>query len=275
MRPTPAPKWLRSRRRRANRRREPSFVTLESDGVILVYGRDDVRRRGRRPARGPSRRHRPDHAAGPGFAPARRRISDRERHDPVGNGPSRRVRDHRRRLCRAVAVLAGRAGIRSGPRRRGVALRHPARPLGRSTAVSGSRPARRLSARRPRRSGGGAQGGAARPRSRRRFRQAALHRLHRSPVRPFAIEHRRLPALSRSLSDRRHRTRRRSRRDRRRGLRRLRPMRRGLPDRRRRLRDAACRCLDAAAAHAAHGLSRGRRPDCPCCCFTTRTMAAP
>ena len=54
------------------------------------------------------------------------------------------------------------------------------------------------------RSGRDAQGGAEGARSRRHLREAPLHRLHRRPVRAFALAHRRLHALPRSVPDRRH-----------------------------------------------------------------------
>ena len=147
----------------------------------------------------------------------------------------------------------------AGAQRRGVALRPGARSLRRRAAVSRARPARRLSARRPGRSGRRAHRRPEGARSRRRLRQAALHHLHRGPVRAFALAHRRLPPLSRSLPDRRDRARRRSRGDRPEHLRRLRPVRRRVPDRRRRLRAAAGRHAAAQAARAAHHLPRGRR----------------
>ena len=81
----------------------------------------------------------------------------------------------------------------------------------------------------------------------------------RRSLRAFALEDRRLPPLSRSLPDRRDRARRRSRGDRPEHLRRLRPMRRRLPDRRRGLRAAARRHAAAQAARDADRLSRGRR----------------
>ena len=95
---------------------------------------------------------------------------------------------------------------------------------------------------------------------------------HRRPLRAFALEDRRLQPLPRSLPGRRDRARRRSCRDRRAYLRRLRPMRGRVPDRRGVLRAAAGRRADAQAAHAAHGLSRGRAAARPsCCCTTMRT----
>ncbi len=85
---------------------------------------------------------------------------------------------------------------------------------GGSAAVHRIRSARRLSARRSRRRRRRAQGGAQGARPRRHLRQAALRRLHRGSLRPFALEDRRLHALPRSLPDRRDRARRRSRRHR-------------------------------------------------------------
>ncbi len=77
-------------------------------------------------------------------------------------------------------------------------------------------------------------------------------------VRAFALAYRRLPPLPRSLPGRRHFAGRRSRRDRSRDLRRLRRVRRRLPDRRRRLCAAAVRYADAQAARACDRLPRGR-----------------
>ena len=96
-------------------------------------------------------------------------------------------------------------------------------------------------------------------RPRRHLRQAALHHVQRAPVRAFALAHRRLPPLPRSVPDRRDHARRQSCCDRRADLRRLRPVRRRLPDRRRVLCAAARRRAAAQAAHAAHHLPRGRR----------------
>jgi hypothetical protein len=87
----------------------------------------------------------------------------------------------------------------------------------------------------------------------------ALHHLHRRPLRACSLRHRRLPALPRSLPDRRHCARRQPRAHRRFRLRRLRPMRRRLPDRRRRLRAAAVRRAVAQVAGAACDLRASRR----------------
>ncbi len=51
-----------------------------------------ARNRGGEPPQGSSRRHRPHHAAGPCGAAARHRFSDRQRHDPLRQGPSRHIR---------------------------------------------------------------------------------------------------------------------------------------------------------------------------------------
>ena len=93
----------------------------------------------------------------------------------------------------------------------------------------------------------------------RHLRQAALRGFYRRALRAFAFAHRRLPPLSRSLPDRRDHAGRQSCVDRSEHLRRLRAMRRGLPDRRRRLRAAARRHAAAQAACTAHDLRAGGR----------------
>ena len=125
---------------------------------------------------------------------------------------------------------------------------------GRRAAVSRARSARRLSARRPRRSCRGAACGAQSARPGRRVRQAALYHLHRRSLRAFALEDCRLPALSRPLSGRRDRARRQSCGDRPEHLRRLWPVRRRLSNRRCRLCAAAGRYAAAQAACNAHDL---------------------
>ena len=77
-------------------------------------------------------------------------------------------------------------------------------------------------------------------------------------LRAFALEDRRLPPLSRPVSDRRDRARRRSRRDRSERVRRLRAMRRRVPDRRGVLRAPAGRRAAAQAARDAHRLRAKR-----------------
>ncbi len=112
------------------------FVSFESEGVILIYGRDEAAIEAAEPAQGSSRRHRADQAAGRHRAAAHHRIPGGEGHDPFRQGPSRRVRADCRRLCAAGAVVARRAQL-SGRRR-------TARPRA-ATSSSTSRAARRCS----------------------------------------------------------------------------------------------------------------------------------
>ena len=129
----------------------PDFplVSLSSEGVTLVYGRDeraieaaklladhlDVTVLLSRPKRT--------------SAPARYRISGRQRHDPLRQGPPRRVRADRRRF-RAPAP-SSRGMLTFGTPRNGAVSRCDLdhRSFRRRAAVSRARPARRLSARRP------------------------------------------------------------------------------------------------------------------------------
>ena len=92
----------------------------------------------------------------------------------------------------------------------------------------------------------------------RHLRQAALRGIYRRALRALALAHRRLPPLPRPLPDRRDHAGRQSCVDRSERLRRLRPMRRGLPDRCCRLRAAARRHAAAQAARAAHDLRASR-----------------
>ena len=208
-------------------------------------------------------------------AAAHHRISDREGHDPRGQGPSRRVRDHRRRLCRC----------RGRPRAaRWSSARHETAPYRAATSCSTSRAARRCSRPPICATAICAPIRAIPPRCSRRCCARAISSAASTSRATSTFtadlcahsrsQHRRLPPLPRPLPDQRHRAGRRSRRDRRQDLRRLRPMRRRLPDRRGRLRAAARRCADAQTAHAAHGLSRGRRRIARSCSSTTRIMAA-
>ena len=71
----PAPRWRRCIAAAAEPAPEIAFVSLESEGVILVYGRDERGDRGREPAQGSSRRHGADHAARRRRAAARHRFS--------------------------------------------------------------------------------------------------------------------------------------------------------------------------------------------------------
>ena len=184
--------------------------------------------------------------------------------------PSRRLRARRRRFRRARRP---RRAARSGSGHRGTARSRAATSCSTSraarrsfprtscaTAISGPIRGDRAAVAEARLEGG---------RPGRRVRQAALHRFLRRSLRPFALAHRRLHALPRSLPDRRDRAGGRPRRDRRRDLRRLRQLRRRLPDRCRRLRgpqrprrccggSARCSC----AYRQAGGATRS-------CCSTT------
>ena len=86
---------------------EIPFVSLTSEGVILIYGRDEQAIEAARAAQGSSRRHGADHAAGRRRAAARHRISGGEGHDPRRQGPSRRVRADGRRLCQPAPSSRG------------------------------------------------------------------------------------------------------------------------------------------------------------------------
>ena len=98
----PAPRWRRCSRPRAEPLPEIPFVSFDSEGVILVYGRDEQRDRGRQPAQGPSRRHGADHAA---RRRRRRRASPISRWckgtHPLRQGPSRRLRARRSTTMRS------------------------------------------------------------------------------------------------------------------------------------------------------------------------------
>ena len=239
---------------------EIPYVSLKSEGVTLIYGRDEraieagklledhldvtvliTRAEGSDAAA----RHRFSGGARARSASAKGHLGAFELvvDDYAAPAPSSRgALDLRRRRATARCRAATSCSICPAARR-----------------CFPRRSARRLSARRSGRSRRRAARRAQGARSRRHLRQAALHHLHRGSVRAFALADRRLPPLPRSLPDRRDRAGRRSRGDRCENLRRLRPMRRRLPDRRRRLRAAARRRADAQAARAAHRLSRGRR----------------
>ncbi len=181
---TPAPqarRWRRCSRPRAEPTPETPFVSFTSEGVVLIYGRDEQAIEAAQSAQGSSRRHRADQAARRRHAAAGDRLPGGEGHDPFGQGSSRRLRAHGRRLCAAGAVVARHARFCGIPRRRGVALRPRARSLRRCAAVHRIGPARRLSARRSRRWRRRAQGRARGARPRRHLRQAALCRL-RAPT---------------------------------------------------------------------------------------------
>ena len=237
---------------------ELAFVNLTSDGVILIYGRDEQAIEAGNLLK--------DHLdvtvlIKPPAELAPPRVTD----FPVVKGAIRSGKGYLGAFELTVDGYAqpapsSRGALRfaDGSRRRGVALRPRARHLRRRAAVHRVGSARRLSARRSRRSRRRAEGGAQGARSRRQFRQTALRDVHRGSLRPFALSDHRLHALPRSLPDRRDHACRRSRRHRRPYLRGLRTMRRRLSDRRRGLCAAAGRCAAAQAARAADRLSRMR-----------------
>ena len=112
------------------------LVSLSSEGVILVYGRDE---RAIEAAKLLA-----DHLDVTVLISTPNDIAPpRVTEFPVVKGTIRSAKGHlgafethRRRLRRAGAVLARRAGIRRGAQRRGVALRSRARSLRRRAAVS-------------------------------------------------------------------------------------------------------------------------------------------
>ena len=91
---------------------EIPYVSLDSEGVALIYGRDERAIEAGKLLAGSSRRHRADRAREGCDAAARHRFSGGAGHDPIGQGPSRRLRARGRRLCRARAVIARRACLR-------------------------------------------------------------------------------------------------------------------------------------------------------------------
>ena len=151
-------------------------VSLESQGVILIYGRGEEAVEAGNLLK--------DHldvtvlirAARGRRASGGRRFPGGHGRDPRRRRPFRRVRRDGRRFRAKHAVLARRSCLRSPARRRAVALRHHPRSLGRDAAVRVRRSARRLSARVSRQSGRDLESGPERARSRRRLRQAALCR---------------------------------------------------------------------------------------------------
>ena len=61
---TPARRWRRCWRPRPSRCRDMPLVSLDSEGVVLIYGRDESAIEAADLLEGSSRRHRADHAAG-------------------------------------------------------------------------------------------------------------------------------------------------------------------------------------------------------------------
>ena len=257
----PARRWRRCSRPRPSPPPEIPFVSFESEGVILVYGRDEQCHRGRQPAQGPSRRHRPDQAARRRDAAARHRVSGGARH---ASAPPR-----------AISAPSSSRSTTMRSRRRHRAARSPSAPP-RNGAVSHCDIVLDLSGGAPlfpaadlrdgylRADPGDPGRGAASAVLKARDLIGTFDKPRYITFTEDLCAHSRsqivgCTPLPRSLPDRRDRAGRRSCGDRRADLRRLRPMRRRLPDRRRRLCAAARRCADAQAAHAAHRLSRGRR----------------
>ena len=271
--PTPGRRWPRCWRQRPSRCRPVAIVNLESEGVILIYGCDE-----RAVEAGNLLK---DHLDVTVLIKPPATISPpRSTEFPIVQGTIRAAKGHLGAFEITVDDFASRRppraalAIRPIARRRAIALRRHPGSLRRRRAVPGRRPARWLSARRRQRSRGDSQGGAEGPRPRRHLREAALHHLQRRSVRAFALAHRRLQPLPRSLSHRRHHARRQSCGHRRPDLRGLRTVRGSLSDGCGILCVAAGRCADAQAAHPADDLSRRRRRATPLCCCTTRRMAS-
>ena len=202
-RATPARRWRRSSRWPP---RPPAAVARDADERRR---RPDLRPRrdGDRggPARSPTSSTSPCCCPGPARScrPGRD-FPVLQGHDPQREGPSRRLRARRSTTSRRPRRRRGGA-LRFGASRDGAVSRcdivldlSGGEPL-----FPGARAARRLSARRPARPGGGRRGALEGGRPRRRVRQAALHRLLRRALRPFALAHHRLHPLPRALPDRR------------------------------------------------------------------------
>ena len=133
--PVPDRRWPRSWRRQPSRCPQVPVVSLESEGVVLIYGRDeravdagnllkdhlDVTVLIKPPAT---------------IAPPRStEFPVAKGSDPRGQRISRLIRDHCRRFCASCALLAQRAYVRAIPQRRTVALRRHPRSLRRPGAV--------------------------------------------------------------------------------------------------------------------------------------------
>ena len=251
----------------------PSVVTLSSGGVVLVYGRDETAiEAGRRLA---------DRLDVTVLLSRPAEVMPQRVWDfPVMRGTIRNAKGHLGAFELTVDDFAApapssRGALRFGASRDGAVSRadivldlsggdplFPAHDL-RDGYVRAD----------PARPGGGRGGALEGGRSRRRVRQAALHRLLPRALRPFALAHHRLHALPRALPDRRDRPGRRPRRHRRRDLRRLRQLRRRLPDRGRRLRGPERRGAAAAGPDAASHLPRRRRRR-PGACSSTMPATA-
>ncbi len=188
---------------------EIPYVSLDSEGVALIYGRDESAiEAGKLLA---------NHldvtvliARAKGVTPPR--VTD----FPVVQGTIKSAKGHLGAFELVVDDYAAAAPSSRGELtfvRRAMA-RCPAAIscsiCPRRAVVRRRRSARRLSPRRPGRSRRGAARRAQGARSHRHIRQAALHHLHRGSVRAFALPDRRLPPLPRPLSRRCDRAERRS-----------------------------------------------------------------
>ena len=167
---------------------EIPFVSFESEGVILIYGRDEQAIEAAQPAQGSSRRHRADQAARRVAPPRVDRISR------WCKGTIRSAKGHLGAFELMVDDYAQPAPSSRGALGFGAARNGAVSRCDLVLDLSGGAPlfhrgrsARRISARRSRRSGRRAHGRAQGARPRRQLRQAALHRLHRGPVRAFAL----------------------------------------------------------------------------------------
>ena len=113
-----------------------SLVTLESSGVALIYGRDEIAIEAAQ--RLADRLDITVLLTKPGDVPPRRdeRISRAQGHDPQCTRTSRAVRACDRRLRAALPLLAREARVRAFAQRRHFDLRSDPRSLGRHAAVS-------------------------------------------------------------------------------------------------------------------------------------------
>ncbi len=89
-----------------------ALVTLESNGVVLIYGRDEVAIEAGRTARRPSRHHRAADEARRRDAAPRQPVPGAEGHRAQRPRLSRQVRACDRRLRGAAAVVARKARVR-------------------------------------------------------------------------------------------------------------------------------------------------------------------
>ena len=113
-----------------------SLVTLESSGVALIYGRDEIAIEAAQ--RLADRLDITVLLTKPGDVPPRRdqRISGAQGHDPQCTRTSRAVRACDRRLRAALALLARKTRVRTFAQRRHLDLRPDPRSLRRRAAVS-------------------------------------------------------------------------------------------------------------------------------------------